>query len=437
MTAIKGLMKRFDGFISSVTGIGTSRDKKKTVSHLMGVRPTKSQLDDYYAEQALAKRIVNLLPDDGLRKWFEVKHELNPEIQRKLKALRAKSKYRSAARKDRLHGGSAVYIDINDGQSMELPVNENYSNFEVLALRVIEIDDIEPLSGMGHTATCPDAREAEYFRMWDDQGGAFIIHRSRLSVFPGIEISDSYRHSNGGWGESVLRDCLEAIMAYGLTHGTVPTIIQDFIIGILKIAGLNEMIEADDDDTLKGRLDAAITGESYVNKLVIDSQDDYSREVANVSGLDNLIKHPERWLAACSGIPHTKLLAESAGASLGEGGKGEKQDYEEMVEAYQQDKLLEPLEKLVKYVALELKIKDDLDLVFNPLRVMTEKEQAELYNSQSQADEKYYNMGVTLPEEIRESLKSRNIPHIHFDDQMYEQELELDGITSNTPEVQA
>lgn len=433
MAAIKGLRRRLDGFISTVTGIGTARDKKNSVSHVRGIRKTDEQLDDIYAEQALAKRIVNLFPDDGLRKWIEVDHDLNPEILRILKRITAKDCVKSAARKSRLHGGSAVYIDILDGRSMEQPVNPNYAGFKVNALRVIEKSGLEPLvtdpiNGTPATSYNPDARSAEYFRMYNSMGDALIVHRDRLLVFSGVEISDHYRHGNSGWGESVLRDCIEPLMAYALTHGVVPTIVQDFIIGILKLHGLNETIEADDDSSLKARLDAAITGEGYVNKLVIDSNDDYSREVANVAGLDNLIRHPERWLAAASGIPHTKLLAESAGGSLGEGGKNQKSDWEEAVEAYQQDALLTPLEKLVMYAGYELRIRDPLDIKFNPLRVMSQAELADIHVKQAQADTAYYNMG--LPEEIifRSRFEGGYSVETQYDPAEYSAELELDRI---------
>ncbi len=399
-----GLARRIvDGFISTVTGIGTGRDKKAGVRHIRSRRLTERELEDIYADQGLARRIVNLYPDDGLRKWIDIKHDLSPEISGKLDMLNARYKIREAARKERLHGGSAVYIDVMDGRDMSQPIDYNYRQIQVLSLKVIEKDHLWPCDALGNIGHKPDAREAEYFKVQSSTSGQYIIHRDRLMVFPGVEVSDYYRHSNNGWGESVLRECIEPLMAYALTHGTVPTIIQDFIIGILRLHGLNEIIESDDDGTLKARLDAAITGESYVNKLVIDAEDSYSREVANVSGLDTLIRHPERWLCAVSGIPHTKLLSESAGGSLGETGKSERGDWEEAIEQYQQDKLYSPLRKLLALIGLELKAIEPVAFAFNPLRVLTEHEKALVHKEQAAADRAYFDMGVLLPEEIRYS----------------------------------
>lgn len=426
----KGLARRIlDGFISSVTGIGTRRDKKSSVRHVATRRLTERELEDIYADQGLARRIVNLYPDDGLRKWFSCDHDMHAELQAKLRMLGARYRVREAARKERMHGGAVVFVDILDGRDMSQPVDVNYRQFQVLSLKVIEKDHLWPCDELGNIGHKPDARTAQYFKVQSSTDGLYVIHRDRLLVFSGVEISDYYRHSNNGWGESVLRDCIEPLMAYALTHGTVPTIIQDFIIGILKLDGLNEIIDADDDGTLKARLDAAVTGESYVNKLVIDANDSYSREVANVAGLDSLIRHPERWLCAVSGIPHTKLLSESGGTSLGESGRSEKQDWEEAVEQYQQDKLLEPLEKLVKYCALELGIKEQVQIEFNPLRVMTEKEKAEIHNIQADADVKYYNIGVLLPDEIRYSrFQSEYTTNTTLDEAAYAAELRGDTV---------
>jgi phage-related protein (TIGR01555 family) len=429
--SLQGLKRRLDGFLSTITGIGTSRDKKKGLTHVRSARKQKTWFDDFYAEQAMAKRIVNLPPDDGLRKWFNIDHELNPEIQQRLKDLHAKEYLRQAARKDRLHGGSAVYLDILDGRTLDQPLNLNYGGFKVLGLRCIEAEDLWPLSKNAEYSYNADARTAEYFMLYETHGGQVLVHRDRLLVFPGIEISDTYRHENGGWGESTLRDLEEAITAYAVTHGTVPTIVQDFIIGILSLFGLNELIDTDNDTALKARLDAAMVGESFVNKLVIDSQDSYSREVANVSGLDTLIRHPERRLCAESGIPHTKLLMESAGASLGEGGKNQKSDWEETIEAYQQDVLLGPIDKLVKYIGLELKSREPLRVIFNPLRVMSEAEQAALRKLNAETDAIYLANNILVEEEVRESrFKGEYSSNITLIDEAYQDYQEMAQATA-------
>lgn len=426
----QGLARRIlDGFISTVTGIGSSRDKKSAIRHQRNRRLKDRELEDLYSDQGLARRIVNLFPDDALRKWISINHEFDAEIQARLKALAARVKLREAARKERLHGGAVVFIDIMDGRDMGQPVDTAYGGLQVLGLRVIEKEHLYPCDELGNYGTLPDASTSEYFKIQSSTEGLYIVHRDRLLVFPGIEVSDYYRNANSGWGESALRECLEPLMAYGLTHGTVPTIIQDFIIGILKLDGLNEIIDSDDDGTLKARLDAAITGESYVNKVVIDANDSYSREVANVAGLDTLIRHPERWLCAVSGIPHTKLLSESAGGSLGETGSSEKRDWEEAIDQYQQDKLLGQIEKLVGYIALELKLDDVPQVEFNPQRVMTEKEKAEIHHIQADADVKYYNIGALLVDEIRYSrFSSEYTTSTTLDEAAYASELRGDRI---------
>ena len=422
-----GLARRIlDGFISTVTGIGTGRDKKSSVRHRANRRLTERELEDIYADQGLARRIVNLYPDDGLRKWIKVHHDMAAEVMQKLDLLDARYKLREAARKERLHGGAVVFMDVMDGRDMSQPIDYNYRQLQVLSLKVIEKDHLWPCDELGNIGHKPDAREASHFLIQSSTKGQYIIHTDRLLVFPGIEISDYYRHSNNGWGESVLRECIEPLMAYALTHGTVPTIIQDFIIGILKLHGLNEIIDADDDGTLKARLDAAITGESYVNKLVIDSEDSYSREVANVAGLDTLIRHPERWLCAVSGIPHTKLLSESAGASLGESGQSERGDWEEAIEQYQQDKLYNKLNKLLNLIGLELRVTEPVTFEFCPLRVMSEEQKANIYKLRSEADNINYQIGAVLPEEIRYSrFGPESGSGIVLDEQLYAAELRM------------
>lgn len=389
---VNGLQKRLDGYYSSTTGIGTARDKKYHVYHRSGRRMFKHELDDLYADQALAQKIVDLFPDDGLRKWFRLDSDNNDKYQSRLRELNAKAIMRRALKNERLHGACYVALYINDGRQLDEPVDT--SRVQLEKIKLFECDEVSPDYSMGYSD------EPEHFNFYDEYG-SFRLHKDRVLFLPGRHVSKRYRQSNSGKGESVLRTCAEAIMAYSLSQGAVPTIVQDFVIGILKLDGLNEMIDNDTDASFKARLDAMMDGESYVNKLVIDANDDYSRQTANITGLDDLIRNPKEWVTMCAGMPITKLFGEKANSSIGgASGNSEERDWHKAVEAWQEDKAREPLEKLTRYLAYEIgDTPPELD--FNPLSTLTEKEKAELHKMQAESDKIYIESGVLAELEVR------------------------------------
>ncbi|MNS80563.1 hypothetical protein D3C72_1142450 [compost metagenome] len=141
---------------------------------------------------------------------------------------------------------------------------------------------------------------------------------------------------------------------------------------------------------------------SLVRALVMDEDEEFSKLSTNVSGLDKLLTSTERRLTAESGMPHTKLLGESPGASLGEGGTDQERNWYDFV-ATRQDKILRrPVRDLVELLMLETikTIPDEWALVFKSLWQLDDKEAAELRRIQSETDERYFRIGSLHAEEI-------------------------------------
>lgn len=381
---MKTLKQFFDGFVSTITAVGNnSRDKGKSFAHYRSARIPNSVLEQIYAENPLAWKLVDLYPDDATRKGIETDEEsVFPELER----LNALQEIRKALKIARLFGGAAILMDIADGQELTAPAKQG----PVRSLTVIEPDYIRPENWSPYKRT-------EYYRL-QTEDRFDLIHYSRLLVFDGVDVSSTIRKENDGWGESVLRRCYQPLIAVDVAHGLVPTILQDFIQGVLKLNGLNEEMANDCDastGTIKARLDAMLYGRSVINDLVLDKEDEYQRQTTNVAGINDLIRNPERWLVAASGIPHTKLLGESPGASLSQAGTSQDKDWAKAVSAYQEDEVRPALNQLLKQIAGE-----PVEFEFCALDEPTELEWAEIHYKQAQADSIYFGLGVVSSDDL-------------------------------------
>ena len=375
---------RMDGFMSALTSVGTSRDIGTSVSYTSERTLSKSEIDCLYEENALFAKCIDKLPSDGLRKWLDYNHDDKEAIDKRVKELKLKSLIKRGKIKERKDGGAAIFMDVDDGQEAEMPLNLDNVK-KIYSFELFDCDYVYPLLG-------DDARIAEYFTI---SGSALKIHRSRMIVFPGIEVSESHVINNRGWGARYSARLYKPVEAYTLTHQSVTGLAQTLVIDVWGINELNDMIDDDDDQPLKERFTANLAGQSLVNAVVIDSQDSYEKLVTNVTGVAELENSAERWLIAASGYPHTTLLGEGTSAGLSGEGGSENREYNETVQAWQEDEAREPIEQGLEVITAELD-SETVSFQFEPLEVPTQLEMAEVHLKQAQADQKYFEMGVAV-----------------------------------------
>lgn len=414
-------MSRLDGFRNLITGYGTSRDHGEQFRWNSRTRLDKATLDGIYAQHPLAAKIVDLLPADGTREWVDIDHDRADDIAFALKQLEAKQVFCEALKFARLHGGAAVYMEIEDGRDVTEPVN--YAAVRgISGLHVIEKDYISP------TSVRRSLRHEHYHITVESEEESIQetveVHRSRLLIFQGESVSRDWMLQNGGWAQSVIERCYKALMAYSISHGLIPNILKDFIRDVVKIDGLADMAINDCDADRKAfndRMDSMLLAQSMLNKLVLDGNDEFQRSTTAVTGINDLIRNPERALVAASGIPHTKLLGESPGGSLGQQGTSQEKDYAKLVASYQADKIALPLEKLLLTVGAAMGIRDDIPFNFRSIDKPTQKEEAEVLNLVSQVIERLVKSQVITPDEavtMIDSEKIRLLPTIDKDSRL-------------------
>lgn len=402
---------RADAFRNPLTGYGTSRDHGQQFHWSFKPRLGKMQLDDMRARHELIWKITDLLPLNALRKGLDF-----PKLEEKQKRLIRKvlrdCKLLAALKKalplDRLHGGVALYIRVDDGLRPDEPVD--FSRIKKISeVKVLESDYLIPENmtrSMMHT----------HYLLYDPgatEGFGVRIHKSRLIFAPGIGASDDWILSNNGKPPSVVDRCLDAVVAYTTAHGLVPNILKDIIRDVIKLAGFNDLTnDMCTDDTavvdFHGKLDAMFQAESLLNKTVIDAEDDFVRQTTSTQGVPEMIGLPGQRLVAASGMPHTILLGEKPGASIGEGGTSQRSDWQESTEIYQADQVAPMLDEFMPFLEAVTGI-DEIEYIFPSLSVLTKSEQGILFEKIANAVAKLVDMGIITPQEAATAFESEEI----------------------------
>ena len=418
---------RQDGFYNALNSVGTSRDQGTQTQWRSRGWIVKEKLDEVYAENALFAKIINLYPDDGLRRWIDYNHDMAEQINELIDMLMLKKQLRRAARRERLHGGCAIFMDIDDGQEPDQPLN--YDNIRSInKLMVFENDYIFPFDYK--RSGDPEMYQLQSYEM------SAMVHASRLLVFPGIEVSDDYKYYNSGWGESVGRRVLEAVERREMALNALQSLSGRMVIPVWGIEGLTQLVDDDDNESLKNRMQAKLIGESIVNSVVIDTNDKFEMLSVNLSGIKELMMPLDRDVIQVSGIPHTKLFGESPGASLGATGGSQERDWHKTVAAYQEDNLRHPIQQFLNIVTAMMKT-DKVKFEFNPLDEPSMSDMANVHLNQARADQIYEQLGVLLPEEIRNSRFANGYSlGTELDDELYGQQLNLDMLSDESEEIQ-
>lgn len=408
-------VQRADAFINRVTGYGTSRDHGEQFGYQAEPRKSTHTLDSLYADHPICWKLVDLLPDDGLREWIDINHDRADEIKQALIFNEARQALNEALKMARLHGGAAIYLQVDDGMDPSEPLRPERVR-GLISCEVIEKDYLSPQSYSRRM-------RSELYLLAGGEEDALLIHRSRLLFFHGARVSRDWMLNNNGWGQSVVARCWKPLLAYSLSHSMVPAILKDFVRDVLKLDGLNLMslgeCNEEGQQDFNMRLDGMLIAQSLFNKLVLDTNDEYERTTTNVAGLTDLIRNPERALVAASGIPHTKLLGEAPQSSIGgQAGGSQEKDWFKSVSAYQEDHIRPALDRIVLLVSLGLGIREQVEYTFNPLDTPTVKEQAEIFKLVTEAAAKGVDAQIFSPQEaatLYEGSEIRTIPVLDMD----------------------
>lgn len=381
-------LSRMDGYKNLMTGYGTGRDHIEQFTYSQESQIQTATLEAMYAQHPLAWKIVDLFPDDGLREWIDIDHDESTEIEALLEDIGLREALEESLKMARLLGGSAIFLDIDDGKEPFEPLDLKGAQ-GIRGCEVLEKDYLNPELPPGRSLRIP---------LWRISGTERVIHESRLLRFHGVVVSREWMLNNNGWGQSCLQRSSKPLIASSLAHGFVPNVLKDFIRDVIKINDLAGLADDPDQEAAAksfwDRLDYMFLAESLLNKAVLDKEDEFIRQTTSVAGLPGLIRDSDNWLAMSTSIPKTKFFGESPGGNLSQVGTSQEKDWFKTVAAYQEATIRPALRRVFKVIQATLKEPECIHFKFRPLDVPTQKEQAEVLEKAANALAKLVDAGI-------------------------------------------
>lgn len=382
-----------DGWSNLILSMNGLKDKSQGFDYTPNSRLTILEQDEIYRGDAIAAKICDLPAQDMTRQGLILNHPKAKAINEEYDKLNLFAVLEDALRYENAFGGSAVIMDIDDGQEdWSLPVNFN---------NIKGINDFFAIDRyyLNSTNTNP-LKKADLYNI-NSLDNHQQIHRSRMLVFTGIDTGIRNRQLDQGFGQSRIDRIMQELRNYGIGHNVIPNIIIEFVQGIFKLKGMKEKIAENKDAVIQKRMMYLSALMNASNKIVLDSEDDYVNKTINVSGIDKLIDILERRLCAAAGIPHTHILEESPGSSLSQSGDSQTRKWYDWVKSQQERKLRPEINKLNMIIAAYLKIPNPETILFEFVSLYQQKEAEIVANRKivAETDLIYHDMGLP-PETI-------------------------------------
>lgn len=407
---------RTDGLYNVITELGTSRDKRM-YNNVRWETHTTEYFEQLYSGNEMASRIVNIVPEEALRRfveWTNLDPKWDKLVSKKVSELDLRMTMLRSWYWGRAYGGGLTYIvtDTYDPAS-PLQIGEN-----VIALRDLSRYDVRILTT--DVETDYGSKNFGYpniYYLTVSVGSiykGYPIHWSRMVRWDGRTLPRRKFIQNGYWHDSILNMLKNAILNYESANDAAANILQDFNVGVFKMKNLANLISAGKESVVKKRMEMIAFSKSTIRAILLDADDESYEDVARaVEGLEGLLDKQGNRLVAATDMPHTKLLGESPDGSNATGNSTTQQWFD-VVQSEQENYLKPKLDRLKEVIFYDM---PELDYKFRSLYQLTELEQADMRLKQSQTDKNYVDMGALDPTEVTDS---------RFGGESYSTETELD-----------
>jgi phage-related protein (TIGR01555 family) len=406
-----------DGFANIAKGIGGKKDVLQNSSFIRSsISLTKNYhlAEELYLYNWLVGNIADIPATQATRKWCEITSNSKPQEMKKIvklfKKLEVKQRFKTAQAYGDLFGGSALYMVVNDGNTQDKPLNlKTIKRGSFKKLRVLEPSHLIPI--------ITTLREPEQYRLSGTNGESFVIHKSRLLIFIGLELTQSKKLEHSYWGGSKVQRSLEPIIASDTAINAIVNMLTETNVNVYKLDGLTELaIDDADEDAIK-RIQIIDTMKSYLNALVLDSKDDFIKRTNDFKDLHQIDNATLIRVTGSAEIPATLLFGKSPDG-MNATGASDFENFYNRIEAIQTDKFEPKLERLVQVASMSengFLIEDD-EYFWNPLSQETKKDISDREKIDAETDSTLIADEIITKAEARSSLIKNNPRYSHLKD---------------------
>lgn len=413
---------RGDSVYNPRTGLGMANDKGAAARpNVTRVPLSPGECDTLYRFNAYARKYVELLPSEGVRKGWKINDETQDTdpLATEANALHMRARVWQAAVWARVHGGALIVPVLEedvpaefmrDGRIDEAWYQQPLELERVRAVKNLIVVDRYAASAIRYEG---DLESPNFLgvKLWQitPQAAAGIVasrvyHESRVIQFRGAELSPSLRTSNSGFDDSVFQASWDPIRNLTSMEQVGATLAQELNIAVFKINSLQGRQLSDQAALFDARMTEIAIAKSVTRSVILELGEEYSNLGSNVSGFNELHEAAKTSYSAATGIPQVVAFGEAPGG-LNTDGESHRNLMAQGTSAWQVARLEEPLTKLYRMLfwATTRGEPETWKVEFLPLNEPTATEDATVRATTASTDAVYITNGVLTPDEVRAS----------------------------------
>ena len=376
---------RQDGYLNAMFGQGY-RFTDPFSHYRQGIDfVSDQQCTHLYTYNGIAKSIIDIPADEAMRNGFEVEFEgdddaINRQVQSLCEDLDVQYKFSEALAWADLYGGSVIVVMADDGRMIDEPLNYD-SLRRIEKLKVFDKTNIVGAKQY-QDASAPQYMDVEQYYINTFGINPMWVHESRVLRFDGGRLPLYQRNRRLGWGAKRFESIKDEIDRYCNGHEYALQALTRLSQDVVKLDGLTNILATEGGDVaVQKRMQMIDMVRSMMNSIAIDGADEYDRKGLSLSGIKELLEQFEIAICSCTGIPATKLFGRSP-QGMNATGKADLENYYNMVEGIQKNKVRPNLVRLVEMLGAcrdyNLNLPETWHIEFEPLWNLSKSEKADI-----------------------------------------------------------
>lgn len=399
-----------DSFENQLARLGINSPNLLSATNYPMTRLTKNYqlMNSLYRNSWIAKKIINVIPEDMCKNWYSNTAELKPEEIDRINKLEQRTLVKERMIEGlywgRLYGGAGA-IMIIDGHEDKLDEPLDYDDIMPNSFCGLMIVDrwsgIYPSLELITDHRDPELGMPLYYEVKDTATEKLIskVHHSRVLRFTGRKLPFWEDMAEMHWGAAELEHVFDELVKRDNTSWNIASLVFQANLLVNKIEGLDQLIALSDPQMQRDLYNIKSAQNQMRNNngmMIIGDKESVTALNYTFAGLKDISESQMMDVAGASDIPITRLFGRSP-AGMNATGESDMQNYYDMV-GQQQETVLKPkLNKLqpVMFMSEFGYIPKDLGVRFNAIATPTEDKIADIVGKKTDSIVKVFNAGIT------------------------------------------
>lgn len=370
-------------------GLGTTDLTQATDYPLVRLSQNYELLTSLYRDNWIVQNIVTTIPNDIIRKWFEIKTAIDPDRIDKINTLMRKTHLRKKLTEGmywgRLYGGAAGVIIVEGQDDMSEPLDIQMvmpGSFKGLLI----LDRWTGVYPMGEVVTDPSDADyglPMYYQIRSEEYGLIAtVHHSRIIRFIGRELPWLEQVAEQYWGESEIESIFTEIVRRDNVAGNIAGLTFRANLDYMESEGLDQLLGTGNVEMQRrfwNTMQAQSVMESNFGMRILNKGDVIHNRQYTFTGLPEVYDRVMMDVAGAARTPVTKLFGRSP-AGLNSTGESDMQNYYDYIDGLRENVFRDIIERLLPILAMSAwgEIPDDLDIAFPPMKSADPAQRAEI-----------------------------------------------------------